>query len=312
MAGGTIERMLEIASWVMIALIFAFLIAANLLFVSAGHWLRTAAGFFEFGYLPEGTDMLLLATLAATAGSGGVGNLAISNWARDKGFGMGAVVGAIPSALGGRHVKLSRAGKVFDISAESLRRWRLWRKYVAVDQCVLWAGGCFLGMFLNVNLATAIAPGGADLAGVAAGAFQAQYMAERLWSGFWALALLNGFWILFSTHLGNTDTLVRSVTDILWVAGGERLSVNVGRLYYTLLAIFTVWGAITVQWGTAMTLFKALGAVAGPVLALAAAQILVVNTTLLPPELRPRWPARAALAACAIFYSAMSAAVLLR
>ena len=33
------------------------------------------------------------------------------------------------------------------------------------------------------------------------GAFQARYMAEKLWVGFWALCLLNGFWILFSTHL---------------------------------------------------------------------------------------------------------------
>jgi hypothetical protein len=312
MAGGTIERMLEIASWVMIALIFAFLIVTNLLFVPPGHWFRTAAGFFQFGYLPAGTDMLLLATLAATAGSGGVGNLAISNWARDKGFGMGAVVGAIPSALGGRHARLSRAGKVFEISSESIRRWRVWRKYVAVDQCVLWAGGCFIGMFLNVNLATVIAPPGADMADVGAGAFQAKYMAERLWSGFWALALLNGFWILFSTHLGNTDTLVRSVTDIAWVAGAERRTASVGRLYYALLAIFTLWGAVTVQWGTAITLFKALGAVAGPVLALAAVQVLVLNTSLLPRELRPGLWSRIALTACAVFYVAMSSAVLFR
>jgi hypothetical protein len=167
-------------------------------------------------------------------------------------------------------------------------------------------------MFLNANLATAIAPPGADLADIGAGAFQARYMAERLWSGFWGLALLNGFWILFSTHLGNTDTLVRSVTDILWVAGAERRTASVGRLYYSLLAIFTVWAAVTVQWGTAITLFKALGAVAGPVLALAAVQILVVNTRLLPRELRPGLWSRAALAGCAVFYLVMSLAVLLR
>ena len=39
-------------------------------------------------------------------------------------------------------------------------------------------------------------------------------MAEHLWRGLWVLALLNGFWILFSTHLGNTDLLVRTVTDL--------------------------------------------------------------------------------------------------
>ena len=101
-------------------------------------------------------------------------------------------------------------------------------------------------------------------------------MAERLWSGFWVLALLNGFWILFSTHLGNTDSLVRVVTDILWIEKMRDWNVgSVRRLYYTLLILFTVWGAITTRWGTAMTLFQALGVVASLVLALGAVQVLI-------------------------------------
>ncbi len=62
----------------------------------------------------------------------------------------------------------------------------------------------------------------------------------------------------------------------------------------------------------AMTLFKALGVVAGPALCLAALQILRVNTTLLPPELRPSLWRRAGLLGCAIFYATMVSAVLLR
>ena len=73
-------------------------------------------------------------------------------------------------------------------------------------------------MFLNVNLATGIIPAGSDISQIGAGAYQAEYMARNLWSGFWMLALLNGFWVLFSTHLGNTDILMRSVTDIIWAA----------------------------------------------------------------------------------------------
>lgn len=313
MIGGTIEKMLERASWMMISFIFVFLAIANVLFVPLDHWMRTAAGFLQFGYWPADVDMVLLATLAATAGSGGVGNLVISNWMRDKGYGMGATVGAIPSAIGGREISLSAVGKVFELTPENLSRWHTWRQYLLLDQAVLWAGGCFIGMFLNVNLATAIVPAGENLADVAAGAFQAKYMAEKLWPGFWFLALLNGFWILFSTHLGNTDTLVRLVTDTLWSAGwSRRAGANVGRLYVALLAGFTVWGAITVQWGSAMSLFKALGVVAGPVLCLAAIQILIVNTRLLPAELRPSWPLRAGLIAAALFYAAMFTAVILR
>lgn len=311
--GGTVERMLERVSWLMITYIFAFLAAANLLFVPAGHWLETLAGFVQFGHWPAGADPVLIATLAATAGSGGVGNLVISNLARDKGFGMGGVVGAIPSALGGRRITLSRQGSVFDITPESIARWKTWWKYVHLDQVALWAGGCFVGMFLNVNLATAIAPAGADLSDVGAGAFQAKYMAERLWSGFWILALLNGFWILFSTHLGNTDTLVRCVTDTLWSAGiGRGSGLRAGRLYFGLLVAFTIWGVITVRWGSAMTLFKALGVVAGPVLCLGSLQVLRLNTSLLPPELRPSLLRRMGLVVSAVFYAGMFAAVIFR
>ncbi len=41
-------------------------------------------------------------------------------------------------------------------------------KYVHADQIWVWGLFCFLGMFLNVNLATAIIPHGTDLQGLAA------------------------------------------------------------------------------------------------------------------------------------------------
>ncbi|HWC77780.1 MAG TPA: Nramp family divalent metal transporter, partial [Blastocatellia bacterium] len=219
--GGTIERMLEYASWAMIAYIFVFLFAVNIFFVPASHWGSTLAGFFTFGSIPDGVEIALLGALASTAGSGGVGNLTITNWVRDKGFGMGAKVGAIPSAFGSKQITLSHVGKVFPINETNLRRWKTWCRYLNADQVWLWGLGCFVGMFLNVNLATSIIPRGTNMSGIGAGAFQAQYMSEHLWTGFWFLALLNGFWILFSTHMGNTDILVRTVTDILWVGSNR-------------------------------------------------------------------------------------------
>ena len=89
------------------------------------------------------------------------------------------------------------------------------------DQIWVWGLFCFLGMYLNVNLATAIVPHGTDLQGLAAGAYQAEYL-SKIWPGFWFLTLFNGFWILFKTQLGNTDILVRTVTDALWMSSSAR------------------------------------------------------------------------------------------
>jgi hypothetical protein len=297
--------MLEYASWAMLAYIFIFLLAVNIFFVPLSNWWATLAGFFKFGQIPAGVDMLLLGALAATAGQGGLGNLTITNWVRDKGFGMGGKVGAIPSAFGAKEVKLSHVGKVFPTTPENMRRWKLWWKYLEADQIWLWATGCFVGMFLNVNLATAIIPHGTDISTVGAGAFQAQYMAEHLWTGFWFLALLNGFWILYSTHMGNTDIVVRTITDIIWVASPKARAWRGGdirKIYYALLFGFTVWGMIAVNWADAMSLFKIIANIAGLVLAIAAIQVLRVNTRLLPAELQPPLWRKIALIACSVFY----------
>lgn len=311
--GGTVERMLELASWAMITYIFIFLLVVNIAFVPVSHSIQTLKGFTEFGNVPANVDWLLLASLAATAGSGGIGNLTITNWIRDKGWGMGGRVGAIPSAFGGKEIELSHTGKIFPLTAANLQSWRTWWSYVTVDQVLLWGVGCFLGMYLNVNLASAIIPANVDVKGPAAGAFQAEYMARTLWSGLWYLGLLNGFWILFSTHLGNTDILVRTITDVLWGASSRIRNsrhLHVGRLYFGLLVAFTLWGAAIVNFGTAMDQFQVLAAIAGLVLVPASLQVLWVNTRLLPVELRPSWWRRLALVACALFYSIVCVLVL--
>jgi hypothetical protein len=302
--GGTIERMLEYFAWTMLAVVFLFLIAVNVAFVPFSHWARTFAGFFTLRGLPDPIDWALLGALAATAGSGGLGNLTVTNWVRDKGFGMGSKVGAIPSAVGGHQIQLSHVGTVFPATAENLARWRVWLRYVYADQIWVWALFCFLGMFLNVNLATAIIPPGTDLQGLAAGAYQAQYLSQ-IWPGFWFLTLFNGFWILFKTQLGNTDILVRTITDAVWMAGGRARDPkrSIRAIYYGILIAFSVWGAIVIRSASPFQLFKVLANVAGIVLAVAGVQIFLVNRRFLPPAVRaPRWR-EAALLACSAFYA---------
>lgn len=310
--GETIERTLERVSWAMVAFIFSFLTFVNVFFVPARDWGSTLAGFFSVGALPEGVDLALVGALAASAGSGGFGNLAISSWFRDKGFGMGAHAGAIASATSTRKIRVAPTGSVFYPSGENLLRWKRWWQYVIADQAWLWAVGCFVGMFLNVNLATSVIPAGTDLSQIGAGAYQADYLARNLWDGFWFLALLNGFWVLFSTHLGNTEVLVRMLTDIAWTGSPaiRGLVRNHARtLYYALFVAFTAWFALAVRWGTAMDMMKWLGNVAGLVLAFSSVQILLVNTRLLPKQLRPPLWRRLALVACAIAYGTLFVAV---
>lgn len=309
--GGTVEKTLERASYFMMAFVFVFLLAVNIWFIPLAHWWKTFAGFFQFTGFGGVTDWSLLAALAATAGSGGMGNLCVTSWARDKGLGMAKHVGAIPGAVGGRHLKLSPVGKVFEITPESLRRWKIWQQYIHVDQVLIWGLLAFVGMYLNVNLATGVIPPGTELKGMAMGAFQAKYMAEALWSGLWFVTLLNGFWILYSTHLGNTDILVRVISDILWMSSPkvrDWLSSNIRRLYYGLLILFTAWAIFAVRWKQPFDQFKLLANVAGFVIVIAGIQIVLVNRKFLPRELRVPWR-EFMLVLCSLFYLFFTAMV---
>ena len=307
--GGTIERMLEMFAWTMLAVVFGFLILVNLVFVPMSHWWTTFIGFFSFSGLPKPIDWLLIGSLAATAGSGGLGNLTITNWVRDKGWGMGSTVGAIPSAIGGVHIQLSHVGKIFKVTPENLARWKEWMRYVHADQIWVWGLFCFLGMFLNVNLATYIVPHGTDMQGLAAGAYQAKYLAEKAWTGFWFVTLFNGFWLLFKTQLGNTDILVRTVTDAWWMASGkvrEWRGGQIQRVYYGILLVFSIWSILVVGSASPMRLFTILANIAGLVLAIGGVQILIVNRRFLPKAIRPPLWREILLGLCVLFYAFFS------
>jgi hypothetical protein len=163
-------------------------------------------------------------------------------------------------------------------------------------------------MYLNVNLATYVVPHGTDLQGLAAGSYQAKYLAEKIWPGFWFLTLFNGFWVLFKTQLGNTDILVRTVTDAAWMASPKARSWAGGirAVYYAILVAFSFWAVLAIRSASPFRLFTILANVAGLVLAIGAVQILIVNRRFLPRPVRPALWREIVLVACALFYAYFS------
>jgi hypothetical protein len=97
-------------------------------------------------------SIVVIGAFTGYAGGGGLSNSTYSNFVRDKGWGMGRQVGAIPSAIGGRSVALSHVGKVFPLTEENMRRWRGWWRYILTDQVAIWGPGCFMGMALPALL----------------------------------------------------------------------------------------------------------------------------------------------------------------
>ncbi len=250
--GSKIERSLELAQWFMIAWIIGFLLVADLFLVPLTEWPSLVAGYLGFStrtssflFIPAGADFFLLGGFAAYSGAGGCINATITNWMRDKGFGMGSVVGYIPSLIGGREIKLSATGKVFDPNnSDNMRKWNIWWKYAGADQYGLWMIGAFVGMGLPALLYTGFIATGTNIASATIAATLGQEMYKVGGSILWLLTQLAGVWILFSTQLGIVDGFVRATTDMIWTGskGARERVKDVRIIYYGALAVMTIWG----------------------------------------------------------------------
>ena len=153
--GRRIERTLELLNWVMVVAILGGFLLLAIYFVPGGTWAAAAVGFFgfdlpagRFSFVPGNADFMLLAALAGYSGAGGMVNIALSSWARDKGYGMGQRVGYIPAAVGGHKVKLAHSGYIFTPDADNMRRWQGWWRIVRADQWGVFFTGAVIGMLL--------------------------------------------------------------------------------------------------------------------------------------------------------------------
>ena len=312
LVGRRIERTLELLNWVLVACILGAFLVLAVLFVPAVTWLAAVVGFAgfdapsgRFDFLPEGADFFLLAALVAYSGAGGVSNIVLSNWARDKGYGMGERAGYISAAVGGHKVHLAHTGFIFAPDAEAMRRWRGWWRVVRADQWGVFFTGALLGMALPALLYVTFLTRGSDIRGLgisAALAFSMGVTVGPLLAG--VIAFL-GTWLLFKAQLDIVEGMVRAITDILWT-GSRRVRAwrggDVRAVYYTVLGAVVLWGIVALRLAQPVVLLQLGANVAGAVLVVASLHLLYINTRLLPRELRPPPWRRASLVATALFY----------
>ncbi len=310
--GKRIEHTLEILNWVMLSVVLLALAGLCLVFAAPADWWAAIVGFFGFDtttggftFIPRGADWFLVGAFAAFSGCGGVTNLTLSSWARDKGYGMGSVVGYIPTVVGGQKVHLAHSGTVFETTHAALESWKGWWRIVRVDQWGIFFVGAILGMALPGILYTSLIPRGTDLRGLNIASELARALAEQAGPSLAIVVAIMSAWILFKVQIDILESTVRSVTDILWSASGRvRAFTDVRRVYYSVLAVAVCWGAFALTLTAPIVLLQLAANVAGFVFAIAALHILRVNTTLLPRELRPAPWRRVALVLMAAFYGA--------
>jgi hypothetical protein len=312
LVGRRIERTLELLNWVMVVVIMGGLLILALMLVPAETWGSALAGFIgydttssSFQFVPAGSDLFLLGALAAYSGAGGVNNLVLSNWARDRGYGMGEKAGYIPAAVGGTKVNLAHTGFIFPKTDDNMRRWRGWWRVISADQWWVFGLGAVLGMMLPALLYVTFVPRGTDIQGLGISAALASNMMGAKGALMGGIVAMLGAWILFKTQLDITEGMSRALTDMLW-SGSKRLRAwrggDVRRVYYTVLVVLVIWGAVALRLAQPIVLLKIGANVAGVVMVVSSLQLLYVNTTLLPVHVRPPMWRRVCLVVMALFY----------
>jgi hypothetical protein len=229
----------------------------------------------------------------------------LSNWARDKGYGMSSLVGYIPTAMSDKKVNLAHTGSAFVPTKDALNRWRGWWRIVRVDQWCVYFVGAILGMALPAMLYVTFIPAGSDIRGLGIAAALAQAVATKQGAIFGGTIALLGVWILFKAQLDLLEGMTRAITDILWT-GSKRIREwqggDVRFIYYGVLAVVSLWGIIALRLTQPIVLLALSANMAGIAFIISAFHVLYVNTKLLPRELRPPLWRRLALIALAVFY----------
>jgi hypothetical protein len=299
--GGKVEKTLEIVQWIMVPTILIALIVLDVFLAPASTWGQALVGYVSFGAMPPGVDILMFGALVGYSAYGGFGNTCLTNWYRDKGYGMAAKIGYIPAAVGGREVHVSPSGNMPAPTSENVSRFRGWWKLLNFDQwAIFWVGGC-LGMALPGMLYVSQLPRGTTLApwGIAVAA------AQRFGTlGLYMIAAM-GFWIMFSSSMSNIDLVPRQCTDMLWYASPrvrKWVKNDIRKLYYVLLLAVLVWGTIYVNITLPIIILAISANVANFTMALSAILTVIVNRKFLAKEFRPKVWREVVMIAATVFY----------
>lgn len=172
-----------------------------------------------FGRIPAGLSIALVLGAIGAAGGGGISNLVLSNWIRDKGYGMGAHIPRLTSPVTGEEVAAPSTGYIFPQDEANLARWKVWWRRATIEHIVSFFVVCLVTISIMSLLAYSTIYG-QNLSSEPNTDFlqaQGQVLGQTIGGWFEIFFYVVGAISLYAAALGLLDVLGRVVSDVLKV-----------------------------------------------------------------------------------------------
>ncbi|MFA6135774.1 MAG: Nramp family divalent metal transporter [Candidatus Paceibacterota bacterium] len=278
-------------------------------------------GLVSFGSIPGGVDINILLGAIVFTGAGGMLNLCVSLWYRDKQLGMCKYGEPIKNPITGKSQISSATGQTFETTPENISRWKGWMKYVKIDQGIIfWLLGLVALFLLILNSYAVLSPRGIVPEGLQLAVVQAHIFGEQWGSLGFDLFLVMTFLMLFSVMWTVIDALTRIVSDILYtnshtgpfskyLPGFHKISLS--SLYYAIIIGVVIVGAILIPLKQPLVFLVLSGVLGGLSMALYTPLLIYMNNKKLPKLLRPSWTTNVAMVLISIFYIIFSVKIII-
>ena len=311
--GKTAYQILERSLKIIVPTFFILLVISSFLSLTLKDLQLAVSGMLSFGYLPSDIDLPVLMGAIVFAGAGGLLNLCISLWYRDKQIGMGKHVGRIMNPITGKIEAVSYKGYHFEMSSEHLIRWRKWMRFVRIDQGIIfWLLGLVTLILLSINAYAVLVPQGLIPEGLNVAVVQAHIFGEN-WGMFgFNLFLIMASLMLFSVMWTVIDAFTRIASDILYVNSHigpfqKRLSwikdISLSHLYYSLIIGIVSISAMLLSFEQPLLLLTISAVLGGFTMTIYSPVLIYLNNFKLPKELRPNWFTNLFMILASLFYA---------
>lgn len=278
-------------------------------------------GLVNFGWIPEGIDLNVFLGAIVFAGAGGMLNLCVSLWYRDKQAGMGKYIGRITNPITGKAEAVSATGYKFKINKQNLQNWKEWMKFVRVDQGIIFFGlGLFTLVLLSLNAFAVLNPLGLVPEGLEVAVVQAHIFGDYFGAVGFKIFLVMAFLMIFAVMWTVFDAATRIISDIVYVnsrVGGFKeylkflTKLSQSHLYYIIITLFVGAGAILIPMQQPLTFLVISSVFGGLTMAIYTPILIYINNFRLPKELRPGIITNVAMFFTFIFYSVFTVLIAL-